>query len=143
MRRTHHRRRGGNAVEFALLMPVYLMIAFGVVDYGWVMYHVAALHSAAHHGCRSATLVDPGMGEADAGAVIEAAELAMVDRFEAYGPGCPVEGCIAQAELTGTVPQRSLVCTLTLPVDPMVGYVPVPVDLRATAVMRLEFQRGS
>lgn len=140
--RTPHARRGGNAVEFALLMPVYLLLAFGAMDYGWVMYHVAAAHSAAHHGCRRATLVDPGPGGTNAGEVLATAQEAMVEHFDEHGPGCPPEGCIAVASLVGAVPQRSVSCRITLPIEPVLGFVPVPTELGASAVMRLEFQRG-
>lgn len=142
MHPTRSPRRGGNAVEFALLMPVFLVLVFGTVDYGWVMYHLAALHSAAHHGCRRATLIDPGPGETNLQSVVDTAELAMLERFEDDGPGCPSGGCSTEVQVTGAVPERSIVCRLALPIEPIVGYVSVPVSLQATAVMRLEYQRG-
>lgn len=143
MRPRSHPRRGANAVEFALLMPLYLLLAFGIVDFGWVMYHVAAAHSAAHHGCRRATLVDPGPGGGNVSEVLATAQEAMIEHFDTHGPGCPPAGCTAQAILHGSVPQRSVTCRLILPIRPVIGYVPAPEEIGATAVMRLEFQRGS
>lgn len=136
-------RRGGNAIEFALLLPLYLLITFGTVEFGWTMYHLTALHSAAHHGCRRATLLDPGVGEAAASAVLATATQSMEDHFDSHGPGCPSSGCSSEAALTGAVPQRSLVCRIAAPLPPLLGFVPGPSELRATAVMRLEFQRGT
>lgn len=136
-------RRGSNSVEFGLLLPVYLMLTFGIMDAGWVMYHLASLHSAAHAGCRRASLMDPGPGEQDLATLEAAAQSAMVEHFDAFGPGCPSDGCATSATTTGTRPSRSLACAIGVTVEPLVGFNLTAVGLRGSAVMRLEHQRSS
>jgi hypothetical protein len=71
------RRRGGTdegaaAVEFALLLPILLLLVFGIVDFGRLLNAQITLTEAAREGARAeslgadpvarATAVSPGMG---------------------------------------------------------------------------------
>src|ERR1700710_2016900 len=47
------RQRGGAAVEFALIMPLFLALVCGVIDYGWYFYQRYALAAAIRDGIRS------------------------------------------------------------------------------------------
>jgi Flp pilus assembly protein TadG len=55
--------RGAAAVEFALLLPVVLLIIFGIIDFGRMLNAQITLTEAAREGARAAALVKPG-GEA-------------------------------------------------------------------------------
>lgn len=136
-------RRGSNAVEFALILPVYMMVAFGIVDIGWMMYHVSALHAAAHKGCREASLIDPGRNESQASALVSHARIRMEEQFNQFGPGCPEEdGCFTAASLTGEHPSRSIACEIRAAVRPLAGLNVETFNLGASAVIRLEYQRS-
>jgi hypothetical protein len=52
-------RRGANAVEFGLTIPVFLAILFGGLEYGWYFANQAMLDSALGRGCSLGALVDP------------------------------------------------------------------------------------
>jgi len=45
-------QRGAAAVEFALVLPVLLLVVFGVIDFGIVMAQKASLANAARTGAR-------------------------------------------------------------------------------------------
>jgi Flp pilus assembly protein TadG len=47
-------RRAGAAMEMMLLAPILLMLAFGVVDYGYYFYVKNAFQAAANAGARAA-----------------------------------------------------------------------------------------
>lgn len=135
-------RRGSNSIEFGLLLPVYLMLSFGIIDFGWLMYHLASLHGAAHAGCRQASVVDPGEDEQDMATVVATAQAGMSQYFDTHGPGCPDSGCATSANATGSRPSRSLACRIEITVDPLVGFNLTSIPLAGSAVVRLEHQRS-
>ena len=45
-------RNGVAAVEFALLLPVLLIIVFGIINYGTLLYNQAVITNAAREGAR-------------------------------------------------------------------------------------------
>jgi Flp pilus assembly protein TadG len=52
----HHRRRGAAAVEMALIMPVFLMLVFGIIEFGRAMMVSNMVTNAAREGARMAIL---------------------------------------------------------------------------------------
>lgn len=57
-RLTHARRpdRGAAAVEFALVLPILLMVVFGLIDFGRALNEQIVLDRAAQQGARAAAL---------------------------------------------------------------------------------------
>jgi Flp pilus assembly protein TadG len=51
--------RGAAAVEFALLLPVLLLIVFGIIDFGRALNAQITLTQAAREGARLAALGEP------------------------------------------------------------------------------------
>ena len=49
------RQQGGVAVEFALLLPVFLLLVFGTVDFGHAWYIKQELTTASREGARYGT----------------------------------------------------------------------------------------
>jgi len=52
-------QRSQSIVEFALIAPVLLLILFGIVDFGRVIYIYATLNQAVHEGARTAIRASP------------------------------------------------------------------------------------
>jgi Flp pilus assembly protein TadG len=48
------RRRGGSLLELILILPILLMLSFGVVDYGYYLYLKNTFQGAALDGVRAA-----------------------------------------------------------------------------------------
>ena len=48
-------RKGNSAVEFAVLLPVFLMLTIGVIDFGRAMYAYTMVSYAARQGTRYAS----------------------------------------------------------------------------------------
>lgn len=61
-RRRRSRTRGQSLVEFALVVPVFLLILCGILDFGFVLYSRMTVINAAREGARVATTMteDPG-----------------------------------------------------------------------------------
>lgn len=53
-RRFDSRRRGGSLLEMMLLLPLLVMLSFGVVDYGYYFYLRNTFQGAAMDGARAA-----------------------------------------------------------------------------------------
>ena len=126
-------RRGANSVEFALLMPPFVLLTAAIVDYSWMIFELQELKSAVRVGCRGAATIDPGQHELQLDAVLTAAR----ERVSgAYGGSCQVS-----AEAIGSLPNRSLECTVAIGPSSLTGLVPMPSTLQASTVVRLEYQR--
>ena len=52
--RSRQRRRGQAMVEFALVAPIFLLLLFAIVEFGWYVYSVQMLNEAAREGARYA-----------------------------------------------------------------------------------------
>jgi len=92
-----HRDEGAAAVEFALVLPVLLLLIFGIVDFGRMLNAKITVNEAAREGARAAALVDRDSGVDRATAAAGGLEIDAPD----------VEGCPAapdpDANATATV----------------------------------------
>jgi Flp pilus assembly protein TadG len=57
-RKMASRERGAEAVEFALVVPIFLLLVFGVVDFGWMINNDTMVNNASREGARVGAL-DP------------------------------------------------------------------------------------
>ncbi len=52
-----NRREDGQAmVEFALILPIFLLILCGIIDFGWLFYNQLSLNNACREGARYAVV---------------------------------------------------------------------------------------
>jgi Flp pilus assembly protein TadG len=139
-----NQRRGSNAIEFALTMPVFFGLVLGVIDFGYYFAAQAILDAAVLEGTRAGAVTDPASG-ADLEAIAEnrAREIASlicgndcdydcVDRDVLQNiPG------VAEADVV-----RELDCTVEWDITPLVGFVPTPDKVDANCRQVLEWQRS-
>ncbi|HKK00735.1 MAG TPA: TadE/TadG family type IV pilus assembly protein, partial [Desulfuromonadales bacterium] len=65
MKRRHE--RGASAVEFALVLPLLLVILFGIIEFGFILYDKAMITNASREGARAGiVLYTPGYGRLSA-----------------------------------------------------------------------------
>ena len=55
-RRRRRHERGAAAVEFALVMPILLMLVLGIIDFGYLINRSSMVTNAARDGAREASL---------------------------------------------------------------------------------------
>lgn len=79
------KERGAAAVEFALVVPLLLMLVFGIISYGYMLSFRQALSQSATEGARAAavTLNTPGGTEQ-----VDAARNALDEALGSYGITC-------------------------------------------------------
>lgn len=135
-RSSEPRRRGGNAIEFGLTLPVFFMVMMGVVDYGWWFGARAGLANAVSLGCREGSMVDSKAGR-------DPVVVATDDITARAAPWCatPGAGCTYNAEMKWDVPDRAISCRASMPFNPLVGLVPTPSTVDAESRFRMEWQR--
>ncbi len=63
-------RRGTMAVEAAIMMPLLVLMTFGLLKFGWIYIKVEQINNAARHGVRVAIRADAE--SADVNAAIDA-----------------------------------------------------------------------
>ena len=91
------REQGSAAVEFALLLPVLLLIVFGIIDFGRALNAQETLTQAAREGARLAALNQPGV----------------VSRTQAAATGLSPVGVSVTACPAGAGPEVSATVTAT------------------------------
>lgn len=125
-------RRGSNAVEFALLFPVFVFLLGGLVDYGWLFMTQSVATHAVHEAVRAGAVTlsdDDPVGVATAEVAQQLAD-----------SGVPVGVPTIDAHIAGAAPNAYLSLDVELPVTSPVGLVPLPATLHVSARMRLEDQ---
>ena len=50
--RTKSKEKGGSAVEFALVLPILVVILFGIIEFGFVLYDKAVITNASSEAAR-------------------------------------------------------------------------------------------
>jgi hypothetical protein len=111
---------GGAAVEFALIMPIFIAIVFGMIDYGWYFYQKFTLCAAIRGGVRyGVTFRDNPSGTSLLAATDEA-------KRRCDAGSVPSTSVTWAGGVTGTAPIRRLQLTGTYTFTPLVGLVPMP-----------------
>lgn len=115
-------RRGSTAIEFALTLPLLLILVAGVIDLGQYLFLADSVAAAIAEGARAGALANPKKGE-DPLAIARttadqwwvAAELPETLTIDATlaGAGAPNERLI----VTGTVPFGARILIVDLPVS--------------------------
>lgn len=54
-----HRAQGQSIVEMALLLPVMLMVLFGIMEFGYIIWAYSTISQAARNGAEAAAQVPP------------------------------------------------------------------------------------
>ncbi|MEM6926329.1 MAG: TadE family protein [Myxococcota bacterium] len=100
------RRRGANAIEFALTLPIFLLGLFAAVQSGLYFFWWAMASEAVRRGCSEGVEVSEVLADPET-----KAEQAM-DRWLSHG-GLTCTQMTCSAELTGTAPNRQLSCMVS------------------------------
>ncbi len=134
-------RRGAEAIEFALVAPVFITLVVGMMDVAWLYWTETSLDVSTHIGCRAGALVDPGVGETDLATVLSVTEAALVEAMTSHGlPGCD-ERCEATVAPFGARPGRALTCEVSYTYTPLIGFAFGDLTLSSTQIVRMEWQR--
>jgi Flp pilus assembly protein TadG len=120
-------RRGQSMIEFALVLPIFLLIVFGLFDIGRIVFLKVELENAVREGARTGRVLDPFN------------QTTVQNRVKAQ-PGLANATVSATCNTSGCPYGSRLTVTATLPVQVLVGLVPAlpSPNLTASASVRIE-----
>ncbi len=107
MRRLRLDRSGASGVEFALILPLLLLLLFGIIDAGRFLWEVNKAEKATQVGARTAVVTDPlppGLATADY-----------------VGVGGLTQGDLIPASALGLITCTNTACTCTTSPCPTLG----------------------
>ena len=125
-RKARSRQRGAAAVEFALVLPLLLLLALGGVDWGWYFYLRGVVASAAREGARAGSI---SWNQTTA----ENAATSHLSRL-----GLPSGRASATATPTNVNGAPAMRVIVTYPGSSLTGFTGTPANVQATAEMRRE-----
>lgn len=122
-------RRGQSLIEFALILPVLLMLLLGVVEFGWLLNGKITVNSAAREGARVGAVVTTNRPAKVLEAVTETASLS----------GLTIISAPVTEENDYVNNKHNVVVTVNATMSPIIGlYVTEDVDMTSVAKMRRE-----
>lgn len=140
------RGRGQTLVEFALIVPVLLVMVLGVVDFGRMIYANNVIANAAREGGRTA-IVNQTAAEIRTRAIAQATGL----DIDGTSTSCPPSGasgvCVEfkNAALTAACSPPNLGCVAVItvkytfsPITPIVGRIIGPIALTSVTKQAIE-----
>ena len=132
-RRRRDRQRGAAAVEFALVLPILLLLVLGAIDWGWYFFIDQMVTNAAREGARAGTLLPPPPTSTSGQAVSAAGAAA-----NAYLTRVRLSATGVDASFTTVDGTDAVQVTIRYPVGSLTGFLSrfVPANATATAVMR-------
>ena len=134
--RSRCRRRGAVAVEFAILVTLFIVIALGIIEFGRAMQVHQVITNAAREGARRAIV--PGATDDQ---IADAVDRYMVAAgIEGYSLGLQVNG--SEATLASAAPHDALAVNLSVPYSQVrwvvTNFIASDANMSATVTTRKE-----
>ena len=142
LRKAWQRQSGAELLEFALVLPAFLLITAGIIDFGFVFQQYNVITNAAREGARLAVVPNTTIAGIDrrVKTYVTNAGLTRVPSTAVAAwqipthPGGPIYKGV---RVTVTYPCQFFVLG---PVSSLIGHAALAPTLRANAVMRYESQ---
>ena len=130
-------RRGTTSIEFGLLVTLFFLMLFAIMDWGWYFFQRSQFMDAVLDATRRAVTRSQSDATLDpADAAIQYAEENLSD----YGMDPAITSITASYE--GSTPSEVLIVTASMPYDPLIGLAAwsLPDTVNAQMSMYLEIQ---
>lgn len=131
-------------VEFALTMPIFLVLFVSILEFGWMFFVRSNVVTSVRDGCLWGSLFpppDPDSGE-DHPALVEA-ETRINEHLERFNLECSEDetDCLVNVSITGSAPTEILTCTAEVDYQPIIRLIATVESINAVSVARMEVQR--
>ena len=141
-------QKGASAVEFALVLPLLLVLAFGIIEFSILLYDKAMITNASREGAREGIVYrydpDGGLNHPDDAEIAATVAQYVQNYLISFGPSSVVTTTITR---TGDVPGDPLTVRVDYQYDFLIfpslsslvgGSISDGIPLSAVTVMRLE-----
>ena len=130
-------RRGSASIEFALTLPIVILLISAVVDYGWYIAQQTQVLQAVGDGARHGITVASDAVPAPEDAAVAHTQTVLTG----LGIPCNVDDdCEFEARIDTVGDLRAMRVSVTLNYTPIAGLVPNPEKITAETVMAMEDQ---
>jgi Flp pilus assembly protein TadG len=140
--RTRHfqrTRRGSAATEFAILLPLLVMMFSGMVDLSWQLSRYQHLVRVTRDAARVAAATYENPQYTEPGSLsIPAAEDYVTEALTLVNMPCSAGSCTIEVQRLETTPPQMQV-SISYTVDPIVGLFPLDNEVHAQFSMAYEF----
>jgi hypothetical protein len=129
-------RRGSPAIEFALVLPIFLAIVLGMFVMSWMFFTRSSVIAATREGCRAAAVLKD-----DAQATTYAKET-IDNRLAFYGVNCASEYVcdIKDPTFAGEFPEKTMRCHTIVEYRSVTGFISGFTELVGISEVRREVQ---
>lgn len=127
--RTRRTRRGVNALETGLVMPLLVVLMTGLIDYGWFFWQESLVTNAMRAGVRTGSLKRPAdSADQDCPQCLNTAEGSSENKLLAEGFTIDMDGTASLLRIpaTGVPCIYTVVVEKEIPYTPLVGILPSP-----------------
>ena len=133
--------RGAAAVEFALLVPLLLVLVFGIIGYGFMLSFRQGMSQGASEGARAGAVWSAAYTPSQDPARIAAATAQVDNALRSYGVSCS-SGATCEITIGACGTARCVTVKVSYPyrAKPLTGsvpFVPLPTTLSYTATARV------
>jgi hypothetical protein len=129
------KRRGSTAIEFALTLPILVVILAGILEYGWYLFQLSNVVHALRDGTRIGVTVprDDAIGP-ESRAIEHARQI-----LNGLGVPCSESGgCSVQAVIQPAADTEVMELSIEVDYKPMIGLLPHPGQLRGSFTMMMQ-----
>ncbi len=133
-----NRERGAAAVEFALVLPMLLLMLFMIVEFSIALYDKAVITNASREGARFGVVNAPASVRPSAGAIVTTVEAYCASNLISFGPSTPATTVSAPCTAYGELLTVNVNYTYNFLVLPNFISGPGGITLTGHTVMRCE-----
>lgn len=134
----NNREKGAAAVEFALILPLLLLMLFLIIEFSIALYDKAVITNASREGARMGIVMQPAP-RPGAGAISATVNAYCATNLISFGPATPVTAVSATCVNPGDLLTVNVSYTYSFLVLPnFMGGLTSGITLTGTTVMRCE-----
>ena len=129
-------RAGAEAIEFALILPIFVVLVIGIMEYSWAYFVRSTVVNAVRDGCRAGAVIPQDQNPT------QVAQDSMEEIMAHWGTDCNSGqvNCIFDITTAGASPETNLQCQITVTYESIFNLIPVPRQLSAQSTVLFELQ---
>ncbi len=140
MRRSYFCQRGASAVEFALILSLLIILTFGIIEFGLLMYNKQVITNASREGARAGIVASsPRLPTSQINSIVQSyCGNYLVTFGDSVSPSTEVSGYLPNAAFGNELEVKVTYQYNFLVLPNFIPGIPKSLNLQAVSVMRYE-----